>query len=699
VSASLLLSPGTLVGGDFRVVSPLAQGGMGAIYVAEQLSTGKPRALKTLRPDVADTPELRQRFAQEARIGARIASEHVVEVVGAGVDHDGRLPWLAMELLEGRDLSTVVERGGPQPPGFVRAVLGELCHAVGAAHDAGIVHRDLKPENVFLAAARRVGVPFTVKVLDFGIAKLVQEVGKRTTGALGSPLWMAPEQTEAAAITPATDVWALGLIAYFALTGGSFWRAATHPEATLAMLLREMLLEPIPSASARAHEQGRAATLPPGFDAWFARAVARQADARFTHARECMAALSLVFDRAGVLAAPSSGSSGLAQGSLAPPPAEHAPPTPGPYASAPSGPYASAPPGPYASAPPPTPGPYTPAPAALPPAYTPAALERTTARSPGAASPSAPPLAGPRAHASAPPVVAAGAQGSVPPANAFGPTTPLRGELELSEPGPLSVTKKSPSHAPPRAPRERTLALVGLGALGAVLLLGAGGLGVWLLRDKLTGAASAPPSGPAAPPAGSLGGASEPLETREAREARAGASPSGAPTSEPSSGPSSEASPPDASASASATSTPTSSPSASPSAAASGAVALASSVGAPAASGPSPKAGAAKGAEAPLREGFLPDGLVEGRLRAKMPSFNACFSNHRRDHGGPDTGHLKTRFVIGEGGYVTSASVQATDLPAPVTSCVMGVIRALPFPKPEGGPVIVFFPIRFVVKS
>jgi serine/threonine protein kinase len=696
VSASLLLSPGTLVGGDFRVVSPLAQGGMGAIYVAEQLSTGKPRALKTLRPDVADTPELRQRFAQEARIGARIASEHVVEVVGAGVDHDGRLPWLAMELLEGRDLSTVVERGGPQPPGFVRAVLAELCHAVGAAHDAGIVHRDLKPENVFLAAARRVGVPFTVKVLDFGIAKLVQEVGKRTTGALGSPLWMAPEQTEAAAITPATDVWALGLIAYFALTGGSFWRAATHPEATLAMLLREMLLEPIPSASARAHEQGRAATLPPGFDAWFARAVARQADARFTHARECMAALSLVFDRAGVLAAPSSGSSGLAQGSLAPPPAEARAAHAGPYAS--SGPYASAPPGPYASRRRPRRAPTRRPPRPCPPRTRP---RRSSAPRRARPAPPRPRLLRSRGRARTPRRPRwwpRARRARCRPPTRSGPPRPCAASSSCPSRGLCRSPRRARAtrrRARPESARSRWSASARSGPCCCSAPEGsASGSCATSSRAPRARRPRGRPRRPLAHLAARASPSRRVRRVRRVRRARA-RRPRARPTSEPSSGPSSEASPPDAGASASATS----SPSASASAAASGAVALASSVGAPAASGPSPKAGAAKGAEAPLREGFLPDGLVEGRLRAKMPSFNACFSNHRRDHGGPDTGHLKTRFVIGEDGYVTSASVQATDLPAPVTSCVMGVIRALPFPKPEGGPVIVFFPIRFVVKS
>jgi serine/threonine protein kinase len=169
---------------------------------------------------------MRQRFAHEARIGARIASEHVVEVVSAGVDTTSALPWLAMELLARARSLRPFERAGRRPVGRRARGARRAVPRLQPRTTRGIVHRDLKPENVFVAAARRVGVPFTVKVLDFGIAKLgARGASKRTTGKrIGSPLWMAPEQLRrAAAITPATDVWALGLLAYWMLTGGSFW--------------------------------------------------------------------------------------------------------------------------------------------------------------------------------------------------------------------------------------------------------------------------------------------------------------------------------------------------------------------------------------------------------------------------------------------------------------------------------------------
>jgi serine/threonine protein kinase len=159
------LAPGAIFGGDFRVVRPLSEGGMGAVYVVEQLSTGNPRALKLMLPNLVADARSRQRFEQEARVGARIESEHIVQVVAAGVDAQTGLPWLAMELLQGEDLSHRVRRAGPLSLDAVSDLLEQLCHAIGAAHAAGIVHRDLKPENIFLASSRRAGSDTMVKVL------------------------------------------------------------------------------------------------------------------------------------------------------------------------------------------------------------------------------------------------------------------------------------------------------------------------------------------------------------------------------------------------------------------------------------------------------------------------------------------------------------------------------------------------------
>ncbi len=290
----LELSPGTVFARDYRIVRALAEGGMGAVYVAEQLSTGKERALKVLLPGVVDDARNRESFALEARVGSRIESDHVVEVVGAGVDDETGAPWLAMELLRGESLGDRVRRRGALPRDEVAALFDQLGDALSKAHRAGVVHRDLKPENLFVAESRIRGVAFVLKVLDFGIARLIAQdrTAATSTRAIGSPLWLAPEQAQTGArIKPATDVWALGLLAFYALTGKAYWRAGNAEEFNVTALLMEVAVNALPSASERAAELGVAALVPAGFDAWFARCVARDADARFADAGEAVAPL------------------------------------------------------------------------------------------------------------------------------------------------------------------------------------------------------------------------------------------------------------------------------------------------------------------------------------------------------------------------------------------------------------------------
>lgn len=292
------LQPGDVFGGDFRVERPLAMGGMGAVYVVEQLSTGRKRALKLLLPSLLQDEKSRERFEQEARVASRIQSDHVVEVVAAGVDAASGAPWLAMELLEGETLADRLARTGPMRPAEVLEVLRQLCHALGAAHAAGLVHRDIKPENIYLAAPRREGIPFTLKILDFGIAKLTEDVRGQggATGAIGSPLWMAPEQASSAGVGPPADVWALGLVVFHCLTARNYWRSASAPDATLQGLLKEVMFDPLAPASLRAAELGAAGLLPPSFDEWFARTVVREPAHRFADATAALAALHPVLN-------------------------------------------------------------------------------------------------------------------------------------------------------------------------------------------------------------------------------------------------------------------------------------------------------------------------------------------------------------------------------------------------------------------
>jgi serine/threonine-protein kinase len=195
-----------------------------------------------------------------------------------------------MELLEGDDLGRHLSERGPLSAEEALALLEQIGHAVGEAHRLGIVHRDLKPENVFIAKTRAAGAATTVKVLDFGIAKIVAEVKTMGTAAVGSPAWMAPEQADAGSeITPATDVWALGLLTFWMLTGASYWRTTSQPNVSMHAFLKEILFDALPMAAKRARDVDAAERLPLGFDDWFDRAVHREPAARFRDADELVA--------------------------------------------------------------------------------------------------------------------------------------------------------------------------------------------------------------------------------------------------------------------------------------------------------------------------------------------------------------------------------------------------------------------------
>lgn len=282
---------GTVVGGDYMIVRPLGRGSTGALYVAEQLSTAGHRALKILRREFVSDETLYKRFEREAQMAARIPSEHVAQIIASGVDAKLQVPWIAMELLQGQTLGHHVEENGPIAKDTVRQILEQLCHAIAAAHALGIVHRDLKPANIFLSEARRVGAEKMVKVLDFGVARIIAENLTLTGSPLGTPSWMAPEQTRGDPATTATDVWALGLVAFYMLTGKQFWRACARPDDEMAVM-REIAGEAVPIASIRALELNVGDRIPPGFNEWFAQCVARSPDERFVNATAAYAALA-----------------------------------------------------------------------------------------------------------------------------------------------------------------------------------------------------------------------------------------------------------------------------------------------------------------------------------------------------------------------------------------------------------------------
>ncbi len=271
-----------VVAARYRPIRLIAMGGMGAVYEVEHTGTGERLALKVLLSSGDVRPEALARFQREVRASTLIESENVVRVIEADVAPElGGAPFLVMELLEGTDLERATAATAPPAPATVVEWLRQVARAIDEAHRLGIVHRDLKPENLFLVAG--AGGPALVKVLDFGIVKLLEEgTGATVSGQiLGTPKYMAPEQASTTAqVTPATDRYALGLIAYRLLTGQSYHQGSVM--SVLGQLLHGQLEAP----SARGSRFGAT------FDAWFLRACHRNPKQRFASAKEQVEALN-----------------------------------------------------------------------------------------------------------------------------------------------------------------------------------------------------------------------------------------------------------------------------------------------------------------------------------------------------------------------------------------------------------------------
>jgi len=220
-----LPQPGEVLLGRLAIQRVLGIGGMGCVMAAQHVTLNTPVAVKFMRPSLARSPEAVTRFVREARAAVRLSSEHVVRIMDVATLPSG-VPYMVMEYLDGSDLDEVVTATGPLPVSDAVGCLLQACDAIAEAHSLGIVHRDLKPGNLFLT--RRPGNAWHLKVLDFGISKTSPLVdcdpdAESLTGVnitMGSPLFMSPEQLQdARGVDRRTDVWGLGAIAYYLLTG------------------------------------------------------------------------------------------------------------------------------------------------------------------------------------------------------------------------------------------------------------------------------------------------------------------------------------------------------------------------------------------------------------------------------------------------------------------------------------------------
>ncbi|MFT3774441.1 MAG: serine/threonine-protein kinase [Minicystis sp.] len=211
-----LLAPGErLAGTPYLVVRLIGQGGMGEVYEVEHADLGRRAALKVLHRDHRDRPDLAARLRDEARLLARLRHPNLVEVFDLGVAEGGR-PYFAMPLLRGRDLREVLVRSGVMPAGDAIALIAQALDGLAVAHAAGLVHRDVKLENLFLEEDG------TLKVLDFGVAKVTRAggIGLTDPGASpGTPRTMSPEQCSGEAVDARADLYAVGLALHELCTG------------------------------------------------------------------------------------------------------------------------------------------------------------------------------------------------------------------------------------------------------------------------------------------------------------------------------------------------------------------------------------------------------------------------------------------------------------------------------------------------
>ena len=273
---------GRTLGETYDVGALLAAGGMGEVYRGFHRRTGRALAIKFLHPHLIGDPGALERFQREAEIAGRLGNPHIVQVLD--VNRDGEQPFMVLELLEGEDLGRRLGRDGALPPALVAELVAQAAVGLQAAREAGVVHRDLKPDNLFLVA--RAAEPPLLKILDFGISKIQGAATHLTSevALIGTPDYMAPEQAEghAAAIDHGSDVFALGAIAYHALTGRKPFASDTIPAVLRAICTRE----PAPPS-------GLVPGLGPDVDAVLAIAMAKRPGERYGDARELASDLRL----------------------------------------------------------------------------------------------------------------------------------------------------------------------------------------------------------------------------------------------------------------------------------------------------------------------------------------------------------------------------------------------------------------------
>jgi tRNA A-37 threonylcarbamoyl transferase component Bud32 len=280
---------GTILGGRYRLVELLGQGGMATIFRALDTQLGRDVAVKLLRPEYLRDPDFSERFRQEAQNAASLNHPNVVSVYDYGEDPSG--PYIVMEFVDGEDLAAILRRTGALPPAQAARIAAAVARALAAAHARGIIHRDVKPGNVLIGRDGRV------KVVDFGIARAIAEAQMTLPGTtLGSVHYFSPEQARGDTTTNESDIYSLGIVLYEMLTGTRPWEGDSAASVALARLSG-----PVPDpVLARP-------SLPPDLAAITRKALATSPIDRFASAASMADALETSRTAAGAAAGASSG--------------------------------------------------------------------------------------------------------------------------------------------------------------------------------------------------------------------------------------------------------------------------------------------------------------------------------------------------------------------------------------------------------
>jgi serine/threonine-protein kinase len=269
--------------GQYRLKRLLGAGGMGEVFLAEHQLLKRPCAIKLIRPEKAGDPQALARFEREVQAAARLSHWNSIEIFDYGRTAEGVF-YYVMEYLPGLNLHELVEQYGPLSPARAIHFLRQTCRALHEAHAMGLLHRDIKPGNIF--AAQRGGVYDVAKLLDFGLVKTIAQRGPSLDltqeGAVtGSPLYMAPEQATHDSIDVRSDIYALGCVAYFLLTG----RPPFIDDKAVRVLLAHVNDRPTPPSELRDE-------IPADLEQVVLKCLAKSPEERYSSAAELEAALA-----------------------------------------------------------------------------------------------------------------------------------------------------------------------------------------------------------------------------------------------------------------------------------------------------------------------------------------------------------------------------------------------------------------------